>query len=214
MRRFRDWLRVAEVCGLVWVPAAWGFVVEVVDSGGRPVEGAVVEFEPESGVDAGRPVVVEMGQKGEVFVPALVAVPAGSTVKFPNFDRVAHHVYSFSKANRFDLELYAGGEVREVVFDKPGVVVLGCNIHDWMVGHVYVAGSKFHGVTGGDGRVNLGGGAAGSGRVMVWHPRLRGEVVERRGEFEPGVVKVEGLQLRPEFRRRQAPSGGDGGGGY
>ena len=66
-------------------------------------------------------------------------MPVGATVSFPNRDKVRHHVYSFSAAKKFDLKLYGRDETRSVVFDKPGVVALGCNIHDVMSGFIVVA---------------------------------------------------------------------------
>src|SRR6266850_125182 len=67
------------------------------------------------------------------FVPGVKAVQAGTAVSFPNRDHVRHHVYSFSQPKRFDLPLYVGTPAQPVVFDTPGVVTIGCNIHDWMV---------------------------------------------------------------------------------
>ena len=109
-----------------------GITASVVDARGRPVADAVVVAMPADGVvhlsEHPRGGVVD--QVDKEFVPKVVAVLVGTAVTFPNKDNVRHHVYSFSPAKRFELPLYAGVPAQPVVFDKPGVVVLGCNIHD------------------------------------------------------------------------------------
>ena len=87
---------------------------------------------------------VEMSQANKAFVPGVLVVPVGTEVRFPNNDTVRHHVYSFSPAKKFELKLYAGTPANPVQFDRPGVVVLGCNIHDRMVGWVVVLETPHH----------------------------------------------------------------------
>ena len=94
-------------------------------------------------------------QVDKQFVPKVQAVLVGTPVTFPNNDNVRHQVYSFSPAKRFELPLYAGVPAQPIVFDKPGVVVLGCNIHDWMVGYIYVSESPYFAKTGKDGKAVL-----------------------------------------------------------
>src|ERR1700683_3553417 len=72
-------------------------------------------------------------QVDKQFTPYVTPIYVGSRVRFPNKDNIRHQVYSFSPARKFELPLYAGSEAQPVLFDKPGVVVLGCNIHDWMI---------------------------------------------------------------------------------
>jgi len=80
----------------------------------------------------------EMAQHKLQFAPYIRVVQSGTPVSFPNKDDVAHHVYSFSPNHAFELELYKGREVPEKHFSSPGVVNLGCNIHDWMQGYIYI----------------------------------------------------------------------------
>jgi len=116
-----------------------------------------------------------MDQQNKAFVPHVLVVPVGTPVMFPNRDNIRHHVYSFSPAKRFELPLYIGTPAAPVVFDKPGVVVLGCNIHDWMVGYIYVSATPYFAKTGEDGRARLGDVPAGAYEARVWHPRMRAE---------------------------------------
>ena len=86
-------------------------------------------------------------QHHEQFVPRVLIVQRGTEVSFPNTDRVQHHVYSFSQTKQFELPLYRGNEHPPVMFDHAGVAVLGCNIHDHMVGYVLVVDSSHFGFT-------------------------------------------------------------------
>ena len=114
-----------------------------------------------------------MAQKNIQFVPHVLIVPVGASVSFPNRDKVRHHVYSFSKAKKFDLKLYGRDETRSVVFDKPGVVALGCNIHDAMSGFILVVDTPYAMQTGADGHVTIANVPAGGATVRLWHPAIR-----------------------------------------
>ena len=163
--------------------AAAPLTVRVVDASGRPVRDAVVSLYPSSGARApragGRYVV---SQQNLQFHPFLSIVPVGADVAFPNLDNTKHHVYSFSAAKRFELKLFAKDQSRSVHLDKPGVVALGCNIHDQMSAFIFVADSAWTARTNGQGTVTFNDSPNAPGRVSVWHPYLRapGETVEQR----------------------------------
>jgi plastocyanin len=191
-----------------------GIDVRVEDARGRAVADAVVVAVPASGnvriADARHESVVD--QVDKEFVPRVLAVLAGTPVMFPNHDHVRHHVYSFSPAKRFELPLYAGVPAKPVVFDTPGVVVLGCNIHDWMVGYVYVSESPYFAKTRVDGTARLRDVPPGAYVVRVWHPQLAGsEEATRRTIDVPRARVAEAtwtLDLKPEVRIRRAPMPG------
>jgi len=111
-------------------------------------------------------------QRHEQFVPRVLIVQRGTEVSFPNTDRVQHHVYSFSPAKQFELPLYRGNEHPPVTFDQSGIVVLGCNIHDHMIGYVLVVDSPHFAFSGPDGRAEFSGLPNDSIKVTVWHPDL------------------------------------------
>ncbi len=140
---------------------------------GKPLPGAVVTIEtPKApGVTVRGPYMIE--QRDIAFQPHVLIVPVGATVGFPNRDRVRHHVYSFSKVKKFDLKLYGQEDARTVLFDRPGVVPLGCNIHDSMSGFVFVTATPFAALTDQAGHVSITGVPAGTGMVRVWHPSIR-----------------------------------------
>lgn len=85
-----------------------------------------------------------MAQQGKQFLPGVLVVPVGTSVHFPNRDSVRHHVYSFSPAKKFELKLYTGTPANPVVFERAGVVTLGCNIHDRMVGWIVVVDTPYY----------------------------------------------------------------------
>lgn len=166
------------IVGLLAQPA-WGGVVEttVRDDKGKPVEDAVVYAAP-----AGRAArTATMDQWKQEFIPHVLAIEVGTAVNFPNKDNIRHHVYSFSSPKKFELPLYIGTPASPVVFDRPGVVVLGCNIHDWMVAYVYILPTSRFAKTGADGRARIEDVPAGAHEIRVWHPRLK-EATERTGQ--------------------------------
>ena len=147
--------------------------VSVFDQNGKAVSNAVVYVSQIDGqVPQTRPMLVEVDQIDETFVPHVRAATVGSTVSFPNSDHVRHHVYSFSPAKSFELKLFAGIPANPVVFDKAGIAVLGCNIHDAMTAWVVVVDTPFYGRSAGAGPVAMGQVPAGNYRLRVWHPSL------------------------------------------
>lgn len=139
------------------------------DRDGAPVSGAVVTW---AGEPAPEPQAPSVAQRDKTFVPHILAVRAGTEVRFPNFDRTRHHIYSFSPAKRFEVKLYGAGEAPTVTFDKPGTVVLGCNIHDWMLGYIFVTDADAFAVSDADGRLRIPDEDGGASELVVWHPEL------------------------------------------
>jgi len=106
------------------------------------------------------------------FVPQVLVVPVHSTVQFPNSDTVSHQVYSFSKTKSFQLPLYKGKVHTPITFDKPGLVVLGCNIHDEMIGYIYVTPAAWFGRTDKNGVYELPDMDAKKVSVTIWSPYI------------------------------------------
>jgi plastocyanin len=153
--------------------AAATVTVQVASAQGQPLAEAVVYLEsPQARASVQPARSVEIAQQHRRFVPRVTVVPVGTAVSFPNRDNVRHHVYSFSPAKTFELKLYAGTPPDPVVFDKPGIAVLGCNIHDAMVAWVVAVETPHHGVSDAEGRVVLANVPPGSYRLRSWHPGL------------------------------------------
>jgi plastocyanin len=147
--------------------------VQVGDSAGRPLADAVVFLESREARQAVRPALgTEMAQAGKQFDPRVLVVPLGTSVVFPNRDTVRHHVYSFSPAKTFELKLFTGTAANPVVFDKVGVAVLGCNIHDNMAAWVVVVDTPHYGRSAASGAITIPNVPAGNYRLRVWHPGL------------------------------------------
>lgn len=175
---FSTRLRMAALlalAGLGLAVQAASVRILVQDAQGAALRDAAVLLEP-TGATRVLPVKplpgVEIVQRDKAFEPEVSVVPVGTAVAFPNQDTVRHHVYSFSEAKRFELKLYIGRPANPVVFDKPGVVILGCNIHDHMVGWVIVANTPWYGKSGAEGAVAWSEVPPGSYRLRVWHPDL------------------------------------------
>lgn len=184
----------------------------VTDGAGHPVVDAVVVAVPMDGKAPlpSRPREEIVDQIDKEFAPKVKAVVVGTPIVFPNHDRVRHHVYSFSGAKQFELPLYAGIPAQPVLFDKPGVVVLGCNIHDWMVGYIYVADSPWFGKTDARGKVVLTSLPEKAMTLRVWHAQMEAPEASTRKTVDLAKGRRADiawtLQVKPEEKIRRAPS--------
>jgi len=211
-------VRGVLVLALLGASAAFASEISawVKDDAGAPVTDAVVIAVSEAPVKLPTPRLESVVQEMKEFKPFVKAVLVGTPIEFPNRDDVLHHVYSFSPARTFELKVYAGTPPGPVVFDKPGPVALGCNIHDWMLAYVYVSESPYFGVTDADGRVHLANLPAGRYSVRVWHYRLTQHETDTAQQVntsgaEPVQVAWD-LKLKRDSRIRRAPT--RPGGGY
>ncbi|SDN05630.1 carboxypeptidase regulatory-like domain-containing protein [Vreelandella arcis] len=145
--------------------------ISVSNADGHPLSNAVVEvYFPRT--DSPNTTVKRISQRDAAFHPNVLAVPVNSQVAFPNEDITRHHVYSFSPAKTFDLNLYLQETPPPVMFDQAGVVVLGCNIHDHMQAFIVVSDAPFFALTDSTGQVTLPSLPAGQHQVKVWHKGL------------------------------------------
>jgi plastocyanin len=187
-------------------------VATVSDAQGRPLADAVIVAFPADGnvrltTKARDDAIFQVDKE---FVPKVTPVLVGTAVAFPNNDTVRHHVYSFSPAKKFELPLYQGVPANPVVFDKPGVVVLGCNIHDWMVAYIYVSESPHFAKSGADGKATISDLVPRAYVVRAWHPQLEGEEEQTRKSVDLSKTRRSevswSLRLKPEVRVRRAPA--------
>ena len=150
--------------------------VRVQNARGGAVREAVVYAIPEGrAVPPARNKTAIMDQRNRMFVPHVLAVQTGTSVRFPNSDDVRHHVYSFSPAKPFQLPLYKGTPANPEVFDRAGVVTLGCNIHDQMSAFIVIVDTPHFEKTGSDGKTILKDLDAGRYSVHVWYSDMRAE---------------------------------------
>ena len=200
-------VRVLVLTAILWglSQASADLRVAVVDRDGNPVADVVVMLEgpslPETPEPGGQNI---MDQVNIAFEPHVLVVQQGAEVEFPNSDSVAHHVYSFSKPNNFVLPLYRGEKHEPIRFEHPGVVVLGCNIHDGMVGYIVVTESAHFGKTNADGELLFAIEADTKAQVRIWSPRFRDKADTLIREID--LTTTESLtfelqkKLRPEHR--------------
>ena len=171
--------------------------VLVVDPDGQPVPEVAVFIKP-AGISAASdraPAPAVMDQRDVRFVPHILIVEKGAEVEFPNSDVIAHHVYSFSRPNNFVLPLYKGTPPNPVHFMHDGIVTLGCNIHDGMLGYVVVVDTDVFGMTDARGAVSLSvDDRASSYEINIWSPRIRessGPLAQSITSIPPGGVRFE-----------------------
>ena len=109
-----------------------------------------------------------MDQRDETFVPYVLAITAGSAVAFPNNDDIYHNVFSLSGTKRFDLGRYAVGFSKSVLFDRPGVVRVFCEIHSHMTAFILVFAHRFFDTTNDSGRYRIEGLPPGTYELTAW----------------------------------------------
>jgi plastocyanin len=154
-----------------WVWAA-PLQITVTDAQGRAVPNVVIALEQAGLPRLAKPgTLAQIAQRNRQFDPRLLVIQTGTAVNFPNEDKVRHHVYSYSAAKTFELKLYLGQPAEPVLFDKSGVVPLGCNIHDPMSATVVVVDTPVYGVTDAKGELRLERDPA-AGRLRAWHAGL------------------------------------------
>ena len=152
---------------------AVGVRVQVQDAEGKALAGAAVFLESREARQLAKPLqMADMAQVARQFVPSVLIVPTGTAVSFPNRDSVRHHVYSFSATKKFELKLFAGTPANPVVFDKSGIAVLGCNIHDNMTAWIVVVDTPFYGLSDSLGIAALPDVPPANYHLRVWHSRL------------------------------------------
>lgn len=148
--------------------------VRVTDAKGMAVRDVVVALRPQGRPHpTPRPLTgYRIDQKNTQFHPFISVIPVGTMVSFPNFDPFKHHVYSFSPAKTFELRLFAKDQTRSVTFDKPGIVAVGCNIHDSMSAYIYVTDTALTARTDANGRASFPNVQAFAYALTLWHPYL------------------------------------------
>jgi plastocyanin len=208
---------LACVCAVAWLRASAADVAfKLVDTAGAPVADAVISLVP---LDAPAkispaPEPLEIAQNGQEFSTFVTALVVGTTVNFPNEDNVSHQVYSLSLAKKFAFPLYKPGTRGTVTFDRPGVVALGCNIHDWMLAYIVVLETPLFVKSARDGTATIPAVAPGRYRIEVWHPRLaKNETREISLASTDATRREENftLTLKPDRRIRRSPEAAGGG---
>ena len=180
--------------------------VVVTDAAGRPLPDAVL-WVPRGAATPlpappREPVPVE--QRDRDFIPRVTVVQVGARVAFPNRDQMLHHVYSFSPAKRFELKLYEGDPPEPVTMDRPGVVSVGCNIHDWMRAHVVVVDTPHFARTDAHGRAVLTALPRGEHELRAWHPAQKADNAPRAVPVGAGAnemrVSIDVYTPRPRVK--------------
>ena len=174
-------LRSFLAISLAWAAltsSAATLTIDVRSARGVPLQDAVV-YAMREGRDNGAPArrTAVMDQKNRMFIPHVLAIQTGTDVEFPNSDDIRHQVYSFSAPKKFQLPLYTGTPSNPIRFDKPGVVILGCNIHDRMSAYIVVVDTPHFATTGRTGRATISNLDSGRYVVHVWHSDLTADPV-------------------------------------
>jgi len=151
--------------------------IRVVDQSGTPIENVVVSFDEDAPSNLDVTDVAIMDQVNVQFLPQVLVIQKNQRVAFPNSDNTRHHIYSFSKPKPFEIKMFSGGESKQLTFEQSGIVVLGCNIHDQMVGYIYVAENNNTSITNAQGIAEV---PSTGIAVKLWHPKLSANKIVRK----------------------------------
>jgi plastocyanin len=144
-------------------------------------------------------------QKDKQFSPNITVAPLGSSIEFPNEDKIFHNVFSLSKAARFDLGLYKSGESKSITAKKVGVIDLFCNIHPQMLAKIVVVDTQYYAITESDGRFTIPAVPPGTYNLVAWQPRgkeLVTQVTVTRGKRSELKLELAESTERERHRRK------------
>ncbi len=172
----RPFVRRCFALAILIATPAWSadLLVTLTNKRAAALPDAVIVLEDPKGLTplSPRPT-AEIRQIWRQFDPFVTVVATGTAIEFPNYDYILHHVYSNSATKRFEIKQFKGPSPTPIVFDKPGVVTLGCNMHEWMVAHVLVADSPWFAKADDDGVAHVKQVPAGTYRAQAWYPGMR-----------------------------------------
>ena len=160
------------VCWL-FPPTIFALTISVSNHSGEPVEDTVISAFAHSIEPSSPPIIqtIVIDQIDKEFIDHVTPIQLGTAIDFPNHDQIRHHVYSFSPAKNFDIPLYKDSPEHPILFDRTGVVSLGCNIHDWMSAYIYVIDTPYFTTTDKNGTASLNL-PAGEYEIRYWHPNI------------------------------------------
>lgn len=139
---------------------------------GRDYSGVVISLKPMD-VAASLPASGHSSilQKNKMFTPHVLAIAAGTSVDFPNEDPIFHNAFSSYSGQIFDVGLYPPGTSRSVLFTRPGIVRVFCNIHSSMSAMIVVLATPYFATTGRDGVFKIPNVPPGEYTLQVFHER-------------------------------------------
>lgn len=205
----RHWLALLAMALAQPAAAAGSVTGSVTAPEGAAIAGAVVFVQVPSPPTAGQHATAVVDQVEKTFVPGILPIMVGTYVRFPNHDQIQHHVYSFSPTKTFELPLYKGEAPPPVLFDKVGVVKIGCNIHDWMSGIILVLPTPHFTVTDASGKYVLENVPEGHYTLVVWHAQshVKPEDTARQIQVREDVANVNFTLTLSPARLRPAVHG-------
>ena len=208
--KYLSCLLLLALGGAILPVNAQSLAVTVMDSQKKAIQYAVVTAVPKDKKYLAKlqenyqkkPYTLSIAQRNKTYQPYVSVFQKGTLVRFINYDRVKHHVYSFSKAKKFELPLYSGVPPKSVHLNRAGVITLGCNIHDWMLAYVFVAETPFFVTTNAQGKALLKNLPQGDYQLTLWHPQKKGKNTLNKTIHIPAKNNMLSFQmsLKPNWR--------------
>jgi plastocyanin len=152
------------------VPAFGGELSGTAYASGKPAQNAVIWLEVANPPPFAQTTKVTVDQRQISFSPTVLVVRVGTAVEFPNNDKVFHNVFSFRDGKKFDLGMYPIGTSKRIVFDRPGLARLFCNIHPNMAAYVMAVDTPYYAISDDQGVFTMAGVPAGTYTYHAWRP--------------------------------------------
>lgn len=175
--------RLSVLLSLIAWPASAADLSGTASAEGKPTENAVVWLDSPKALPAVQDGKVTIDQRNLTFDPTVLVVRVGTTVDFPNNDKVFHNVFSFRDGKKFDLGMYPKGVSKRIVFDRPGLARLFCNIHPNMAAYVMAVDTPYFALSNERGSFTIAGVPAGTYTYHAWRPG---------GQLLTGSITVDG----------------------
>lgn len=199
------------LCSAAWISPVYAQLqvkIKPLHKSDPAIDGAAVYLIPSQPLEEKNTplAAVEMIQQNQQFSPYISVIETGTTVYFPNKDPIAHHVYSFSQPQPFELALYKGGQQEpSVTFNQPGLLAIGCNIHDWMLGYILVVDTPYF-ATVNELTASFDSVPVGDYRLHLWHPGLHRKERIDISVTVTGQPQIINISLQYRLRSRQQPT--------
>ena len=181
------------------VSSAETIQIKVTKKRGKAIQDAVVYVASKDIQRTDKMANFSIDQVDKQFANYVTVVQVGSKIQFPNHDKIKHHVYSFSQAKTFEIPLYKGTPSKPIHLDKVGEVSLGCNIHDWMQGYIFVTPTPYFGLTDKQGLAQLQL-PPGQYEIAIWHPDIKKKYAKKRYKIDSTKQENMSVKIALKFR--------------
>ncbi len=172
--------------------------IMVQDSSGKPASNIVVVVIPKSIKAEKRQERLTISQIDKAFSPYMTVMQTGQPLEFSNSDDITHHIFSASRTQNFSFKIRKGQRYSAITFDSPTSISMGCNIHDWMSGHILIVDTPYFILTNKDGIASIIVDELGEATIKTWHPQMNKTDIDTRKQI---LLPVDNMKLKIKLKQ-------------